>query len=475
YILRMATSNKNEQATGHVAVVVLGDIGRSPRMQYHALSIAQLPNTKVSIIGYNESIPHPTIVNNDRIKIHSLRAFPAMSEKLRVSILWPVLAALKVMFQIIQLMWQLLFVVPRPLHTVIVQSPPAIPTIFVLRIVCSLRSVRLIIDWHNLGYTLLQLSIRKSETHPIIRLAKWIEKTFGKKAYAHLFVTEAIKNKLVKEWGLQGQTYVLHDKPAPIFMYMTDKERLDFVKLFKDKYKITAEKDVRFIDSALQTAKGSTQTRTALAISSTSWTPDEDFSILLSALVEYDRKLNRIEEGRRPNILFFITGKGPQKEYYEREIAKLNLTHCHVITVWLASEDYPKLLGCADVGVSLHRSSSGCDLPMKVVDMFGCCVPCYAVDFQCLDELVQTGVNGRVFNDSSDLAQFFFDDFADYPSTKLNKFRENLRAKRAENTWDNEWRHIKHLFESKRERGVSTPSSSSSSSSSSSTGDKKTR
>lgn len=35
----------------HVQVLVLGDIGRSPRMQYHAISLAKM-GRKVDLIGY---------------------------------------------------------------------------------------------------------------------------------------------------------------------------------------------------------------------------------------------------------------------------------------------------------------------------------------------------------------------------------------------------------------------------------------
>lgn len=65
------------------------------------------------------------------------------------------------------------------------------------------------------------------------------------------------------------------------------------------------------------------------------------------------------EKSRLPQLFVVITGKGPQKEYYLERIAKIHFQHVRIITAWLAAEDYPKILACADLGVSLHTSTSG--------------------------------------------------------------------------------------------------------------------
>ena len=82
-----------------------------------------------------------------------------------------------------------------------------------------------------------------------------------------------------------------------------------------------------------------------------------------------------------PKIVCVITGKGPLKEHYQTIIAGKVLKHVEICTPWLESNDYPKLIGSSDLGICLHTSSSGLDLPMKVVDMFGCGVPVCAVSF----------------------------------------------------------------------------------------------
>ncbi|AQK43319.1 UDP-glycosyltransferase TURAN [Zea mays] len=93
-------------------------------------------------------------------------------------------------------------------------------------------------------------------------------------------------------------------------------------------------------------------------------TPDEDFSILLEAVLMYDRRVAAalgedvstdeeqlwidIKNGKQfvyPRLLFIITGKGPDRKKYEDQIKRLKLRRVALRTMWLASEDYPLLLG----------------------------------------------------------------------------------------------------------------------------------
>jgi beta-1,4-mannosyltransferase len=178
--------------------------------------------------------------------------------------------------------------------------------------------------------------------------------------------------------------------------------------------------------------------KTKLLVSSTSWTPDEDFNLLLEALCSYASSTKSL-----PPILAIITGKGPQKQMYIDRIAALTkeskLNNVKILTAWLNAEDYATLLACADLGVCLHMSSSGVDLPMKVVDMFGAGLPVVGYnDYESWPELVKEGVNGRGFKKSPALASVLEELFGEKGGKQLAMLRKGA-VKEGSRRWDEEW------------------------------------
>mmetsp|Transcript_37330 Transcript_37330/g.88727 ORF Transcript_37330/g.88727 Transcript_37330/m.88727 type:complete len:247 (+) Transcript_37330:915-1655(+) len=183
--------------------------------------------------------------------------------------------------------------------------------------------------------------------------------------------------------------------------------------------------------------------RPALIVSSTSWTPDEDFSMLLAAAEAYDRRCQQEADeglgGRHPRLLVVVTGKGPMRDDFRRRMALMDLRWVAFRTPWLEGEDYPVLLGSADLGVSLHTSSSGLDLPMKVVDMFGCGLPVCSADYACIQELVRPGVNGLLFGTSEELTEHLMALLEGFPNSRaLGELKSNL-ATPGRLTWEQNW------------------------------------
>ena len=89
--------------------------------------------------------------------------------------------------------------------------------------------------------------------------------------------------------------------------------------------------------------------------------------MLLEALKEYEKRARASEEKgeekeRLPKVLAIVTGKGPLKEKYMREVQQLQTGNgeegqwrfVRCVSLWLEADDYPLLLG-----KHFHRAGLG--------------------------------------------------------------------------------------------------------------------
>ena len=86
------------------------------------------------------------------------------------------------------------------------------------------KGVRFVIDWHNLGFTLLRL--RLGQWHPAVRLARWYERRDARRVEANLCVSRGLAAFLETRFGVSN-TRVLYDRPAEAFAPIdrSDRER----------------------------------------------------------------------------------------------------------------------------------------------------------------------------------------------------------------------------------------------------------
>lgn len=439
---------REKTGEGQVQVVVLGDIGRSPRMQYHCLSLIE-QKYDVELIGYGGSSLIQELRDSSKLHVHFLPDVPSLINGLPRILRY----IFKVLFQSVTMFWVILRRTKKPSHT-IVQTPPAIPSQFVMVVICLLRGSKLIIDYHNYASSLMALTLGKQSI--LVRFTSLYEKFFSHWADARLCVSNAMKKDIQSNWGVS--CIIMYDRPPSIFhpLSLTNKHEL-FLKLSKTEPVFKSDNEdsssletdrVQTVFSESTPTGGKLRTdRPFLLISSTSWTEDEDFNILLNALEVYDEKASN-KQAQLPQMVCIITGKGPLKTHYENIIVQMNFKNVKICTMWLASEDYPALLASADLGVCLHKSSSGLDLPMKIVDMFGSGLPVCAVHFECLHELLRDEHNGVIFHDHNQLAEQLERLCRGFPAPNphLTRFRDNLVSFQSLR-WDHYWRlHILPLL-----------------------------
>ena len=221
-------------------------------------------------------------------------------------------------------------------------------------------------------------------------LLAWSERRWAKRADAHITVSKALADWLLREYRVRAT--VVYDRPAASFV------------------RPSAEEAAALWEIAAKEAQLGLN-RPPMIVCPTSWSPDEDFDLVLEALERAERQLSSVPDSNEPSGAFapalavFLTGRGPLRASFETRAARRNFKAIAVKTIWLEPADYPGFVGMADLGLCLHQSSSGLDLPMKLADLRGAGVPAAVFDYApVLSEVITAGNEGVLFRDPGELS-----------------------------------------------------------------------
>jgi beta-1,4-mannosyltransferase len=400
-------------------VLALADLGKSARMQYHARALAA-SGLDVDFVGFEGTALSRAILDDARITVH--RFAPSTHRYRQTTGLSYALVAVIDTLRVSLRLWMVLRRLPAP-DLVLMQNPPAFPTLAVSWSSLRRKNVRFVVDWHNLGYTVLRQ--RLGRWNPAVRLARWYERRDARRVDANICVSRGMASWLETRFDVPRPT-VLYDRPASSFAPLDRVERERFRQVLFGRLGVRLG-------------------RNALIVCPTSWTEDEDFDLVVDAVNRLEDRVRGWEAavpGRRfTDIVILVTGDGERRTRFERLFAGLPARRVQLRTRWLEPEEYPRVVGSADLGLCLHRSSSGLDIPMKVADLFGAGVPVCALDYgACLAERVRHGDNGLLFATGRQLADVLFELLETFPADQSTLDRLRAGARRAARpTWDEGW------------------------------------
>ena len=351
-------------------------------MQYHALRLA-VNEDEVDLVGLEGAPLHTALTAEPRIRSHRLsdRRFKSRASRGRTRFVW--MSAARASIQAAGLLSTLLRIA-KP-DVILVQNPPAFPTLAAAWTAAKMRGARLVIDWHNLSHTML--AVRLGERHRAVRALRRSERRWAHRAHAHIAVSQALADWLQRHWGVRAT--VVYDRPSAFFAKPTLEAANQLWQRLAREHTLGPR-------------------RIPVVVCPTSWTPDEDFDLLLEALERAERSLNAKlgkPDGGAPDLVVMMTGRGEMRSDFEKRLSRRDFKRVAVRAAWLEPGEYPTLVGMADAGLCLHQSSSGLDLPMKLADFRGAGVPVAAFDYgPVLAEVLTPGHEGITFGEPGELA-----------------------------------------------------------------------
>lgn len=359
-----------------VLILVQGELAQSPRMLNHSRALCEA-GAEVILIGYN-LLPLPEdIAKSPRVFVRRIsRAGSSRTDSVPRVFYLPV-AISRVAYASVRLAWLLLAAAGR-FDVAILQNPPILPALPLLLAAARRSGAPIIVDWHS--RTAAMLALRLGDRHPAVRTVNRVEGWLARKASGHFAVSSAMRDDLRERFSIEAT--VLRDRPRIKTATLNTEQRIAVVR------------------RALDTCGAPTARENAFVLTSpTSFSRDEDLDMLLDALALVAQR-----SPARP-ILLFATGHGPLRTRFETRARAIATDNLQVVTGWLPEPLYRDLLRAADLGVSMHRSASKTDLPMKVVDMVEAGLPAAIFDYgPCLAELVRPELKPLMFTDDEGLA-----------------------------------------------------------------------
>ncbi|EZG78877.1 putative glycosyltransferase, partial [Gregarina niphandrodes] len=266
---------------------------------------------------------------------------------------------------------------------ILVQNPPTVFVLWLLLIHKLLYRSKLVVDCHNYGYTIAACS---GWALWAVRLLEFLEIGGMKWCDSILTVSEAMSGDLHGRVGFAMPISCCYDRPVADNIAKVSRERAREVLLrYVTNHPATKASGIcHNLEGVTWLAAAAVAFRenVHIVVCSTSYTPDESIDWVVEASSE------AAEAGRR--VLLVITGKGAGRGPIEQLSSRLTTLNPYlsVAQLFVDYADYHSVLRAADLGVSSHRSSSGLDLPMKVVDMFTAGIPVLSYYYPTVGEQI---------------------------------------------------------------------------------------
>jgi len=192
-----------------------------------------------------------------------------------------------------------------------------------------IKWTRLIIDWHNYGFTIMRVNGRNKF---FVALMRFYETKLGKwLGNGHLCVSENMRRDLQNTYRINAS--VLYDKANKRFKLLNLSERHEFYKKFFENAGIdNGHENTKLTMKNLKTNQIEyKENRPIIIVSSSSYTPDEDFNILVKSLDILDKELKPND----PNLIVVLTGRGPLRDQFAGIFAARRYQKISVIMRWL--------------------------------------------------------------------------------------------------------------------------------------------